>query len=59
MSEINTICDEKFEISRKVLIQNGQILESECEKKKRLLVLNTNYRRNIPKIILFPGEYLI
>ena len=57
ISEINTTCDENFEIARRVFIQNEHIMKSECEKKERLLVLNTKRSSNTPKMIFFPSKY--
>ena len=59
ISSTNATCDENFEIALTVLIRNEEIIESECEKKERLLVLSTYSRRNIPNMILFPREHLI
>ena len=59
ISSTNTSCDENFEIALTVLIRNGQIVESECERKERLLVLSNNKSTNVPKMILFPGEHFI
>ena len=56
ISSMNTTCDENIEIARAVLIKNGEIFESECERNERLLVLSTLESANIPKMILFPGE---
>ena len=65
ISSTNTTCDENLEIARAVLIKNGEIIESECEKKERLLVLSDKYSLTInpemifPKMIYYPGEYFI
>ena len=59
MSEINTTCDENFEIARAVFIRNGQIMKSECVRNERLLVLTTRQLSNIPKMIFYPGEHFI
>ena len=57
ISSTNPTCDENFEKARSIFIQNGQIMESECGRKERLLVLSTFNLSNIQKMILFPGEY--
>ena len=57
ISSTNPTCDENFEKTSRIFIQNGKIMESECERKERLLVLSTNRLSNIQKMILFPGEY--
>ena len=59
LSSTNATCEKNFEIAQRILIQNGQIMESECGRKKRLLVLSTKQSTNIPKTISFPGEYFI
>ena len=57
ISSSNTTCDENFEIAQRIFIRNGQIMESECGRKERLLVLSTHHSENIPTMIFFPGEY--
>ena len=59
ISPTKSKCEEDFEIARMVLTRNGEIFESECGREERLLVLSTNERPYIPKIILYPGEYFI
>ena len=59
MSSTNTTCDENLERAGRIFIQNGQISGSECGSKERILILSTSSNMNIPKMILFPGEYFI
>ena len=59
ISSTNPICDENFEAAQSVFIRNGKIIESECGKKERLLVLSTFKSTNIPKMISFPGEHFL
>ena len=59
ISSTNATCDENFEITRTVLIRNGEIFESECGREERLLILSTKAVINIPKIISYPGEHFI
>ena len=58
ISSTNAKCDENSVLTRTVLIKNGGIIESECAK-KRVLVLSTADSRNVPKMIMYPGEHLI
>ena len=61
ISSINSTCDENFETARTVLIKNEKIIESECEEKKRFIVLHTmpsEHGRIISKMILLPGKYI-
>ena len=57
ISSTNATCDENFEIARTVLIRNGKVIESECEKKQRFLVMSTKQTANNQKMISFPGEH--
>jgi len=57
LSSTITICDEKFEKAHTVLIRNGEVIESECEKKERFFVLSTYELTNVPKMISYPGEH--
>ena len=59
ISSTNLTCDENFEIAQTVLIRNGEIIESECEKRERFLVLSTYRSANNQTMISFPGEYFI
>ena len=61
ISSTNTTCKENFEITKTILIRNGEIVGSECET-KHVLVLSTRTWSNIQKMIVFPqiiGEYFI
>ena len=58
ISTKNQECDENFELARSIFISNGEIIESECLKKKRFLVLSTKTATNIPMVVSSPGEYL-
>ena len=58
ISSINTTCNENFEIAREILIQNGEIIDSECET-QQVLVLNTFRPLNIPKMIVINGKYFL
>ena len=57
ISSTNTTCDENYEITRTLLIRNGEIFESQCET-KHVLVLSSS-ESNIPIMISFPGEYCL
>ena len=59
ISSTNLTCDENFEIAQTVLIRNGEIIESECEKRERFLVLSTYRSANNQTMISFPGEHFI
>ena len=58
ISTKNQKCDENFELARFILISNGEIIESECLKEKRVLILSTKTATNVPMVISSIGEYL-
>ena len=59
ISSTKSKCGKNLEIARSVLIRNGEVIESECGKKERFLLLSTYSPTNIPMMILLPGELFI
>ena len=59
ISSTKATCKENFEIARTILVRDGEIIESECERKEHILVLSTKQMTNIPQMISFPGKYFI